>query len=71
MGTIFFLRKLFPSSTTNPEVEKELNTSPVLGKIQEYRRIWIQHANIMPCKRLSRIIIKSTDQKADGSRGDR
>jgi hypothetical protein len=30
---------------TNTEIAEELNITPVLGKIQEYKRNWIQHAN--------------------------
>ena len=30
---------------TNTEIAKELNTTPVLDKIQEYRRNWLQHIN--------------------------
>jgi len=33
---------------TNTETAKELNTTPVLDKIQEYRRNWLQHINRMP-----------------------
>jgi hypothetical protein len=41
----------------------------VLDKVKEYRRNWLQHINRMPRNRLPRTI-KSTDQKADGTRGD-
>jgi len=37
---------------TNTEIAKELNTTPVLDKIQEYRRKWLQHINRMPHNRL-------------------
>jgi hypothetical protein len=30
---------------TNTEKSKELNITPVLDKIQDYKRKWIQHAN--------------------------
>jgi DNA-binding CsgD family transcriptional regulator len=30
---------------TNTEIAKELNISPVLDKIQVYKRKWIQHVN--------------------------
>jgi hypothetical protein len=36
------------------------NVTPVLDKIQEYRRNWLQHVNRMPCNRLPRI--KNTRQ---------
>jgi hypothetical protein len=34
------------------EIAKELNTTPVLDKIQEYRIKWLQHINRMPHNRL-------------------
>jgi hypothetical protein len=37
------------------EFTQELNTSPVLDKIQEYRRNWLQHINRMPRNRLQSI----------------
>jgi len=55
---------------TGTEIAKELNITPVLYKIQEYRRNWLQHVNRMPCYRLTRII-KTTDRKAEETRGDR
>jgi hypothetical protein len=30
---------------TNTEIAKELNMTPVLDKIQDYKRNWIQHVN--------------------------
>jgi hypothetical protein len=33
---------------TNTEIAKEINITPVLGKIQEYKRDWLQHVNRMP-----------------------
>jgi len=42
--------------TINKEIAKELNITPVLDKIQEYRRNWLQHINRMPCNRLWRIL---------------
>jgi hypothetical protein len=41
---------------TNTEIEKELNTTPVLDKIQDYKRNWIQHVNRMSRNRLHRLI---------------
>ena len=41
---------------TNTEIEKELNMTPGLDKIQEYRRNWIWHLNRKPRNRLPRII---------------
>ena len=45
---------------TNAETAKERNITPVLNKIQEYRRICLQHTRInrMPRNRLPRIIKK-------------
>jgi hypothetical protein len=39
----------------NTEIAKELNISPVLDKIQEYKRNWLQHINRIPRNRLQRI----------------
>jgi hypothetical protein len=52
---------------TNTEIATELNTTPVLDKIQDYKRNWIKHVNQMPCKRLPRLV-KSTPQKEDHRR---
>jgi len=41
---------------TNIETAKEVNITPVLDKIQEYRRNWLQHMNRMACNRLLRIL---------------
>jgi len=41
---------------TNTEIAKELNIAPVLGKIQDYRKNWVQNVNGMPRKKLPRII---------------
>jgi hypothetical protein len=35
---------------TNTDIAKELNITPVLDKIQDYKRNWIQHVNRMPRK---------------------
>jgi len=50
---------------TSTETEKELNITPVLDKIQEHRRNWLQHVNRMPCNRSPRILInyRSTDRR--------
>jgi hypothetical protein len=50
-------------------LQKILNITPVLDKIQEYRRNWLQNINRMPRNRLLRIK-ESTDQRAEGIRGD-
>jgi hypothetical protein len=56
---------------TNTEMAKELNITPVLDKIQSYkRRNWIQHVNRTPRKGLHGIIKKITHQKEEESRKD-
>jgi hypothetical protein len=40
----------------NTDIAKELNTIPVLDKMQDYMRKWIQHVNRMPRNRLPRLI---------------
>jgi hypothetical protein len=41
---------------TNTEIAKELNIIPVLDKIHDYKKKWIQHINRLPRNRLSRLI---------------
>ena len=41
---------------TNSRIAKELEITPVLDKLLEYKRTWIQHVNRMPCDKLPRII---------------
>jgi hypothetical protein len=47
---------------TNTEIAKELNTTPVLDKIQDYRKKWLQLINSIP-QRLERIIKPQTKQQ--------
>jgi hypothetical protein len=47
---------------------KELNITPVLGKIQEYRKNRLEHVNKMPRLRLVRIL-KTADQQAEETIG--
>ena len=54
---------------TNTQVSKLLNITPVLDKIQEYRRNWLQHINGMPDNRLLRLL-RTTDQQEVEIRGD-
>jgi hypothetical protein len=42
--------------TTNTQIAKELNITPVFDKIQAYRRHWLQHINRIPQNRLPRIL---------------
>ena len=41
---------------TNLHIAKELEITPVLDKLLEYKRYWIQHVNRMPRDRLPRIM---------------
>ena len=41
---------------TNTQIEKELKITPILDKLLEYKRNWIQHVNIMPRNRLPRVM---------------
>ena len=40
---------------TNTQIAKELKVTPILDKLLEYKRNWIQHVNRMPRNRLARI----------------
>jgi hypothetical protein len=54
---------------TNAEIAKELNITPVLDKIQEYKRNWIHHVNRMPPRDYP-VYRKTAHQKAEGTRED-
>jgi predicted HAD superfamily phosphohydrolase YqeG len=41
---------------TNIRIAKELKITPILVKLLEYKRNWIQHVNRMPRNRLPRIM---------------
>jgi hypothetical protein len=41
---------------TNTQITKELKISPILDKLLEYKRNWIQHVNRMPRNRLPRVM---------------
>ena len=41
---------------TNTQIAKELKITPILDKLLEYKRNWIQHVNRMPCNRLPRVM---------------
>ena len=41
---------------TNAQIAKELKITPILDKLLEYKRNWIQHVNRMPCNRLPRVM---------------
>jgi len=42
--------------TTNAQIAKEFKITPILDKLLEYKRSWIQHVNKMPRNTLSRIM---------------
>jgi len=42
--------------TTNTQITKELKITPILNKLLEYKRNWIQHVNRMPRNRLPRVM---------------
>jgi hypothetical protein len=41
---------------TNTQIAKELKITPVLDKLLEYKRNWIQHVNRMPRNGLPRVM---------------
>jgi len=41
---------------TNAQIAKELKITPILDKLLEYNRNWIQHVNRMPRNRLPRVM---------------
>jgi len=41
---------------TNVQIAKELKITPILDKLQEYKRSWIQHINRRPRNRLPRVM---------------
>jgi len=41
---------------TNTRIANELNLTPDVDKLSEYRRNWLQHTNRMPHNRLLRIL---------------
>jgi hypothetical protein len=62
-------RHTWTDHKTNTKIEKELNITPVLDRVQDYKSNWIQHVNRMPRNRLPRLI-KTTRQKAEGTKED-
>ena len=53
---------------TNAQIAKELKITPILEKLLEYKRSWIQHVNRMPRNRLPRVMkhIFSTGRRNHG-----
>ena len=41
---------------TNTQIAKEFKITPILDKLLEYKRNWIQHVNIMPRNKLPRVM---------------
>jgi hypothetical protein len=41
---------------TNTQIAKELKITPILDKLLEYKRNWVQHVNRMPRNRLPRVM---------------
>jgi hypothetical protein len=41
---------------TNTQIAKELKITPILEKLLEYKRNWIQHVNRMPRNRLPSVM---------------
>jgi len=41
---------------TNAQIAKELKITPILDKLLEYKRNWIQHVNRMPHNILPRVM---------------
>jgi hypothetical protein len=41
---------------TNTQIAKDLKITPILDKLLEYKRNWIQHVNRMPLIRLPRVM---------------
>ena len=46
----------FTDYKTNTQITKELKITPILNKLLEYKRKWIQHVNRMPRNRLPRVM---------------
>jgi hypothetical protein len=40
----------------NTQIAKELKITPILDKLLEYKRNWMQHVNRMPHNRLPRVM---------------
>jgi hypothetical protein len=41
---------------THTQITKELKITPILDKLLDYKRNWIQHINRIPCNRLPRVM---------------
>jgi hypothetical protein len=56
---------------TNAQNAKELKITPILDRLLEYKRNWIQHVNRMPRNRLPRVMKRyfPTGRRNHGRRG--
>ena len=54
MFIVFFLSFFWADYKTNTQITKELKITPILDKLLEYKRSWIQHVNrMLPRNRLA------------------
>jgi hypothetical protein len=53
---------------TNAQIAKDLKITPILGKLLEYKRSWMQRVNRMPRNRLPRVMkyYSSTGRRSHG-----
>jgi hypothetical protein len=49
-------RYIWTDCKTNTQIAKELKITPILDKLLEYKRNWIQHVNRMSRNRLRRVM---------------
>jgi len=47
---------IWTDDKTNAQIAKELKITPILDKLPEYKRNWIQHVNRMPRNRSPRVM---------------
>jgi hypothetical protein len=59
---------LWTDYKTNTQIAKELKITPILDKLLEYKRNWIQHVNRMPRNILPRVMKHycPTDRRNEG-----
>ena len=51
-----YMRRTAGYTWTNAQIAKELKTTPIMDKLLEYKRSWIQYVNRMPRNRLPRVM---------------
>jgi hypothetical protein len=49
-------RYIWTDYKTNGQIANKLKITPVLDKLMEYKRNWIQHVNKMPLNRLPSVL---------------